>query len=559
MRRAGLIVALLVAMTGAFLIYWSQHLTYMAMDIEDAGQRVSTLKKATLFWAFNDNALYELGKAYFDLGYQSLEDGAAGRDNIQKSVKSYVRSLRLNPANFYGHYDHAQSLFYLDHLTPDSDIDFLSEYKKAVLLTGHRNEIYYEVGKMFLSQWEELSEGDRTFTTGILKRVAGQGNPEQFQSILQTWDMDVKDYAVMGQILPDDSRSLRTYAGFLGEKSLDLGERQRVMARAESQDFELAKEQLADGENQLRYYRIKQAAPHFTACLNILDRIKLYQRIAGTSQIDVSELDKVRMLANLNLAKCGIMEGKTLQEVEGNLVAFIGLAKRVADASELETYLRDNGLIGRSLEDSANDVWLLNFHTLLYFKQNKYRDIKNIGGLLQKSFVVVPEKEKPYYIQVLRRVAESHLITGNFYDSLEFYQRALDVDGNNVATLLGLRRNYDRLNDEEEIWRMDRQLDGLLSPRTIDYGNLVIEKERPFVQTLILDGNRVSSSMTFADIEEGSRVFPLICVMMNGRVVWEDYLSGDTVSVLVETEEEENRLEIRSINRPVTLRRITWQ
>ena len=201
----------------------------------------------------------------------------------------------------------------------------------------------------------------------------------------------------------------------------------------------------------------------------------------------------------------------------------------------------------------------MNFHTLLYFKQNKYRDIKNIGDLMQKSFVMVPEEEKLDYLTVMQRVAESHLITGNFYDGLEYYEKALAMDENNVATLLGLRRNYDRLNEESEVRRLDQRLEGLLSPRTIDLGDRTVAKGKMFVQPLILDGNQVHLNLEFGDIEEGSQVFPLVSVVMNGRVVWEDYLSGEAVSVAVETREVENRLEITPINRPVMLRQISWQ
>jgi tetratricopeptide (TPR) repeat protein len=558
-QKTGVLAALVLAVVAACAMYWSQHLTYKAMAVEDAAQRVGILKKAVKFWGLNEQARYELGKAYFDYGYANLGNEGVGAENVQKSVRSEVKALRLNPANFYAHYDHAQALFYLDHLMPDSGMDFLSEYKKAAMLTGHRNEIYYQVGKIFLSQWNTLSEEDRDFTVRLLKRVTGEGDLAQFQSILQTWEMNVGDYAVMGQILPDNPRILRAYAEFLGEKSLDLKERKQVMAKAESLDFAQAKEVFTEAENQLRYYRVKRAEPAFRNCLTILDRIKLCQGIAGTSQIDVAELDNMRMMANLDLAKCGLMEGKTLQEVEENLFAFLKMTERVADASELESYLKENALLGRSLEDSANDLWLLNFHTLLYFKQNKYRDIKNIGGLLQKSFVVVPDKDKENYIQVLDRVAESHLITGNFYDALEFYGKALEVDENNVRTLLGLRRNYDRLNEEREVRRIDARLEELLSPKIMEFGERTIEKGHPFVQTMILDGSRVSLGLEFGNVEEESRVFPLVCIIMNGRMVWEDYVSGNVVSVLVDTEEVENRLEIRLLNRGVTLRRITWQ
>ena len=554
-----MIVALMVATAAAFFMYWSQHLTYKAMDLEDAGQRIDILKNATRFWPFNDNAQYELGKAYFDFGFQNLEDAAAGKDNIQKSVRSHVRSLRLNPANYYGHYNHAQSLFYMDHLMPSSDIDFMKEYKKAALLTGHNNEIYYEVGKIFLSQWDTLSEEDREFTVGILKKVTGRGNQELFQSLLHTWELNVGDYAVMGQILPDNSQILRTYAKFLGGKSLDQEERHRVLARAEHLDFENAKLEFEAGENEFRYFRIKLAVPHYRACLDLLKRIKLYQEITDTSQIDLAEFIGFHMRANFRLVRCGIQAGENLIDVREYLEAYLEMVERVADASELENYLVESTLLGSTLEHSASKPWLLNFHTLLYFKQNKYRDIKNIGNMMQKSFVMVPEEEKLDYLTVMQRVAESHLITGNFYDGLEYYEKALALDEYNVASLLGLRKNYDRLNEESEVRRLDQRLEGLLSPRTMDLGNSTIAKGELFVKPLILDGNQVNLSLEFADIEEGSQIFPLVSVILNGRVVWEDYLSGEAVSVSVETREVENRLEIMPINRLVTLKRIVWQ
>jgi len=562
-QKAGVIAALAAGVAAGCAMYWSQHLTYKAMAVEDAARRVDILEKAAAFWGWNDAARYELGKAYFDYGYANLGNEGEGREHLRKAARSHVRALRLNPANYYAHYDHAQALFYLDHLTPGEgeETDFLGEYKKAAMLTGHRNEIYYQVGKMFLSQWEGLSGEDRDFTVRLLKRVTEMGNMEQFQSILHTWDMNVGDYAVMGQILPDNPQILRAYARFLGERSLDLGERQRVMAKAESLDLRFAKDQFTEGENQLRYYRVARAEPHLRNCLRILDRIHLYQGVAGMSQIDVAEMANMRRTAHLDLAKCGLMQGKTLKELEEHLFAFLKMAESVADASELEGYLRNNALLGRSLEDSANDLWLLDFHTLLYMKLSKYRDIKNIGGLLGKSFLVVPEEEKDHYVRVLGRVAQSHLITGNFYDALEYYGRALEVDQDNVGILLGMRRNYDRLNEERELRRIDEKLEEVLSPRVMDMGKRKVKKEARLVQTMVLDGSRVTLGIELenGDGLQDSGVFPLVCVIMNGRVVWEDYVSGGVVSVVVETEEEANRLEIRPVNRAVTLGRITWQ
>jgi tetratricopeptide (TPR) repeat protein len=558
-QRAGAMAALAAGVVLVVLMYWSQHLTYKSAGVEDAAQRIGILEKARGFWPVNDRTLYELGKAYFDFGYRNLADAAAGENNMERSIRSYARALRMNPANFYAHYNLGQSLFYMDHMSPSESGNYLAEYKKAADLTGHRNEIYFEVGKVYFSHWNTLSEEERTFTIQILRKIFDRRNSAQFQSILQTWDMNVGDYAVMGRILPDDPFILRQYAQFLGEKSLDLEERQRVLAKAEHLDFERAKEIFNQGENQFRYYRVRQAAPFYLECLDILAKIKLYQRLTGGIQIDTAQLVELKRMALLKLAKCSIQQKKPLGEVVDYLRKYLVMEGRVADASELETYLKEYALIGKTLDDSANDLWLLNFHTFLYFKQNKYRDIKNIGSLLGRSFVVVPEKDKKDYIEVLDRVAESHLITGNLYDALEYYRKALEVDGDDLGTMLGMRRNYERLSEDREVEQINRQIEGLLSPRDMDFGGRVIAKGDPFVQTLVLDGGRVSLRLEFSSSGGEGQVFPLICVMVNGRVMFEDYVSDGAVSVMVDSDEGENRLEVVPLNRPVTLMRISWQ
>jgi len=549
----GLVAAILVSAA----MYWSQHLYYRARDVEDPGQRVELLEAATKFNLTNDWAFYEMGKAYFDLGYGSLGDPAVGESYLKSSKHSFERSLMLNPAHFYSHYNYAQTLFYMDYLLPSAGEGFVEEYRKAAELTGHRSEIYFQVGKLFLSQWHQLSEEDKEFAIEILKTIAGKGDKERFDGIMHTWVMDVGDYGVMGQILPDDSRVLRRYGEFLGTRSLSREERHQVLARAEHLEYERAEQDFSEAENLFRKYRMKDAGRLYSECLGRLEKIKLYQVLTGKAQIDVMEFNHKRRDVYLKLAECAIESGQSLREVEVWLRDYLDMVDIVSDVSQMETYLVDKGLIGEKLEESVNDLGRLNFHSLLYFKQSRHRDIKNVGGLLQRSYVVVPEEGKENYVEVLRRVADSHQITGNSYDASDFYERALEVDEDNVKTLLGLRRNLERLNEEEEIRKVDRRLERLLSPREIDFGDKTIGKGQRFVQTLVLDGRRINLGVEFNRKGEEGQVSPLVSVVLNGRVVWEDYLSEGTVILMAETQEGENRLEIRPINCPVTLTRIT--
>ncbi|GAG57691.1 unnamed protein product, partial [marine sediment metagenome] len=85
----------------------------------------------------------------------------------------------------------------------------------------------------YLSRWPEISEKDKDFTFDILRKIASGKEREKLQNLMQIWDLNVKDYAVMEKILPEDAVVYRFYARFLGEKSLSLEKRQEMLARAE--------------------------------------------------------------------------------------------------------------------------------------------------------------------------------------------------------------------------------------------------------------------------------------------------------------------------------------
>ncbi len=82
------------------LIYWNMHLYYRAEEkIEDLDKKIKILKSANILYPSNDRAYYELGKSYFDLGVQNLQDETLGKSYLQESIRYFNRSLRINPAS----------------------------------------------------------------------------------------------------------------------------------------------------------------------------------------------------------------------------------------------------------------------------------------------------------------------------------------------------------------------------------------------------------------------------------------------------------------------------
>ncbi len=182
-------------------IYWNVHLYYRAEgNIEDIAKKIKILEKANQIYPSNGLVFYELGKAYFDLGIQNLHDRVLSESYLRKSIESYSRSIKINPTSFFSHFNFAQSLLYMSFFYPSFDISYYDEYRKAALLAGHNHQIFYEVGKIYLSIWPEISEKDKDFTFDILRKIASAKEREKLQNLMQIWDLNVKDYAVMEKI-----------------------------------------------------------------------------------------------------------------------------------------------------------------------------------------------------------------------------------------------------------------------------------------------------------------------------------------------------------------------
>ncbi len=522
-----ILLLIVIAMIGIIniLIYWNSHLYYGAKNIEDNEKKIEVLERANRFYPSNDLVFYELGKAYFDLGIQNLYDKDQSRIYLRKSIQNLTRSLRINPASYFCHFNLAQSLLYMSYFSPAFDVNYYDEYKKAALLTGHNNQIYYEVGKIFFSRWPELSEEDREFTLEVLGKIVGGKEREKLQTLMQIWAMNVKDYEVIEKILPQDATVYRMYAKFLGEKSLSCEERQRFLAEAELLEFEDARRMHYSGESEFRYYRLKEAFNHFMASLRTIEKINFYQNLAGKSLIDLEEFNRLKKSACLNLAKCLIEEGKELKKVVGYLHLYLGMEDEVAAVGKLESYLEDRGLIEEKLGASFEDLGSLSFQLLLYFKQNRYRDIMRVGRLLKESFVVIPEAKKEGFIKALLLIGDSYQKADYIYDAGEFYQKALEMDPDNLETLLRIRQNYERLNEEEKLLQLDERIEKLFPPREIVLKNSVINKGQRFSRILTFDGREIILNLDFNGAGEES-VPPLVSVFFNGRVVWEDYLKG---------------------------------
>jgi tetratricopeptide (TPR) repeat protein len=251
------------------------------------------------------------------------------------------------------------------------------------------------------------------------------------------------------------------------------------------------------------------------------------------------------------LAKCHLREGRELREVEEYLREYLELEDSTATIAELESYLKGLSLISAGLDDDLDDLGLLAFQILLYFKQNRYMDIVKVGDTLQKGYIFVPEYEKEEYVEVLRLIGDSYYRINYLYDATDFFKKALEVDPESLEILWRLALVYERLSNDHELQKINVKIEDILSQKETDFENFLINRGESFSQRVMFEGKKIILNLHLKSMEEEAT--PWVSVFLNGVVVWEDYTMTEMLSIPLEPNAGENTVRVVSGNTSINL------
>ncbi len=558
LKRFLFIGGLLLIAAVDIAIYWNFHLYRKTVRSEAINaDKVVELERADRLFPFNELVRFELGQARFGLAMDELANAKVRDAALDAGLRDLEASLRLNPASARVQFQYAQALLYRSYFAPLDKTRVYEEYKKAARLTGHQAPIYFEVGKILLSQWASLGEADRTFTLGLLETVLRQPEKTKLATVLQIWDLAVRDYGVMEKIFPANADACRQYGQFLGEKELSLAERQRVLAKAEGLDFDRAKREFELGDRAFQLFQFGDAFNRYQWCLGILKGIRFYQDLGGEKIIDPAEYRSLLKATYLVMAKSRLEEGRPFEDALPFLQSYVELEDEIPALGDLETFFKERGLVEDNLAAGAKDFRLFAFHALLAFKQSRYRDVIQVGVDMQRGVLVVPEASKQDYATILELVGDSYQKLDYIYESNDYYAKALAQEPDDLAVLLKLRKNRERLNEEAGIREADSKIARLLTPSEAVPSDRPVEKGKPFVKTLTLDGSDLTLEIAVS-APKTERV-PLLEIAWNDRIVWEGFVRAQTIKLDVSSLLGMNNLTLIPVNIPVSIGRIFWE
>jgi tetratricopeptide (TPR) repeat protein len=556
MRKALLIACLAAVALVQTVLYLGVHSYYRGKE-DGAGpaERIRRLERAAGFDPWNDKIAFELGRAYFDEGVELLGEPVRRDAAFTSALRSFLKSIRLDPVSAAAHFHLAQALQYMGYLGLPSPTPSFDEYKKAAALTGHNSQIYYEVGRVLLSRWESLKPEEKEFTLEILRETLASKDPEKLVALLEVWNLHGQDYAVVDRILPRDPEAYRTYAQFLGQKSLSVEARQKALAEAEALEFAKARTGSEQAQRAFDDFLYDDASAKLSACLKTLKSIQFYQNLTHEELIDPREFKSVLKSVYLLLAECQMDATRSLADPDGYASAYLGLEDEPMAVADFEKFMRERGMLGDVDADPkpSSDLQALAFRLGLDFKQNRYKDITRAGGLFQVSTLMVSEAGKPYYVRIMQLIGDSFLKLDYIYEAERYYSKALEAGPGNLASLLRLEKCYARLNNTREAEQVRAEIQGVLTPPNFDLTGRTVIKGETLPIAFVCEDRRSEFRIEFVDGQLGRP--PLVTVLFNGRVVWEDYAGEGRLAFQVTPQAGSNILEIGSVNHSLSLLR----
>jgi hypothetical protein len=551
------LIGLIVLGVVNIMTYSNLHLHLKAKrDIGNLTQKIQILDKANHSVPFNDGVYHELGKAYFQLGMKNIGRPQQRDSYLFRALENLVISVRLNPGYYQTHFHLAQAMMYMNYFS-NKEYDYIAEFKKAALLNNFDQEAYFEVGRILLSKWPELSPEDRNFCLTILKKITEKAGMAEMRSIIQVWAAVVKDYRVMDALLPKSSRLYRMYAGLLGEISMDIEERRLKMAEAEQMEFTEADEAQSKAQAALRFFRLNQAEDFFSTALDKLENIRFYQSLAGISAIDSERLSELKKSIRMGLLKTKIALKKPFAEMKDLFCTVVIESKSQDRLKELEDFLLKNNVIDRNRMPDISDLDLILCRLTLDFARHRYQDIIRFGENLKMNPLLSEAESNGEYARIFELLGDSYNKLDYMYDAGEFYKRALMIDARNADILFKMLAHYERLNKKMEAEGILKRLDQLLTPSEISIRNSGIIKGQLFHLPLRIEHEAVELTLFFEGITDADPA--LLSVYFNGPVIFEHYVPKNNLTLTLKPRPGLNLLEMRAVNRNIQIVKISWQ
>ena len=214
-RKAGLVFLLIITIVLLFIAtryflgfhYLSRYkaLRAEAPNIERSFPALEAALKEALGFSNNPVLFQELGRLYSERALAELKYGQPEKWDLYLDLAqdAFARVIRINPTDGLAYYDLGRTwMFYNNPLLTYAEKGRFY-YRKALEFKPMNESLNLNILFTFLTQWNGLSDEDKTFTFRTLRKMVDDVG--DFASRLRRlWMENVKDEAALKEILAED-------------------------------------------------------------------------------------------------------------------------------------------------------------------------------------------------------------------------------------------------------------------------------------------------------------------------------------------------------------------
>jgi len=514
-----------------FQIRLLSHIFLKWGESEDGQNKQKPLKVSHLFFPLDYFVSYKYAMYLFEKGVLYKNDPL-----ILKSINWLKKSIRQNPFFHLSHHNLGKA--YLLYNFPERQFfrQGIQELKSAVQIDKSNKFMVKDTAEVLLSMWPLLSEKDKTLCKNLLLGFMSKFSWEEFKPVVELWWLYSKDIPFLKQLIEENKAILNDLSLFLVELKGPLNLRWEFLADYETY---ILKKNITRYRNR---YSLRQTRIDFDqSLLESLREIRLYHKLARKS-FDHSKFVKHKKILISNrineLLRKNQLENNS--QLNDNLyqliIEYVKNKPEMKDLIELENNLEEKGFFG---ENNFSSLYLKYW---LKFNQGNLNDVIDEIEKLKGTITLIKKEALQHYKKIL-------LLLSNAYES----SKLLTIANRTLREILKISQN------NAEVWLRLFLIQKILGP-DIEIQNQILVKiedikqsrflnvnSQDFKKTVYLIDNKQVEINLAENLKERLGDKKIIQIFINGRIVYEEYLSQlpQRISIDVEEGNEVKKLRLR--------------
>jgi len=521
MKGKNLLKILVIILIVFFQVRLLSHIFLKFSEIQKNQHKQKLIKISHLFFPLDYFTSYQY--AFF-----LLEMGVLYNNNplILKSIRWFERTIRQNPFFHLSHHNLGKAFLTYNFPRREFFDQGIQELKRAVQIDRNNKFMVKDTAEVLLSMWPLLAEEDKTLCKNLLMGFMSKFSWKEFESVVKLWWLFSKDIPFLKQLVDKNQALLKDLSFLLVELKGPLNLRWDFLADYETYILkEVINRYRSRYSGQQAQFDIEQSL------LEKLRENKSYHNLA-TKKFDHSKFVKHQNLLITNRINALLSKNKQgnnprlNEKISRLIIEYVKNGPKIKDLVELENNLEEKGFFK---ENDFNSIYLKYW---LKFNQGNLNEVIDEIEKLKRSITFIKKEAALHYEKILLLLSDAYESSKLLTIANRTLRDILKISADNPEVWLRLYGIQKILGPDSEIKdQLTEKIEELNQSRFITINSLDFRQMVYFV-----DKREIEISLA-KNLKDKIGEQKVIQMFVNGKIVYENYLSQLSQKISIEVEE----------------------